>query len=426
MPRSLYSRAALILAVPILVLQVVVGVVFVQRHFEGVAAQLTSNLTRELVYLRDAADMPRPEVSLDARAAPLALAYTLPAEPPEGDRRLFYDFSGAQMIETLRLQMSGVLAVDLVTLDDEVSVWLDTALGPMQVTFDRRRVAPAVPHQLLVLMVFTGLLMTVIAFMFLRNQLRPIARLARAAEAFGHGRHEAFRATGATEVRAAGTAFVDMRARIERQIEQRTLMLSGISHDLRTPLTRLKLGLSMLPEEEDTEDMLRDVADMERLVSEFLAFSREDTFDDPEETDPVALAEQCVARYAASGSPVTLAREGSYGPIMLRPMAAGRVLDNLIGNALRYGGKAVVTVAQVPRAVRFTVEDDGPGIPPKAREDALKPFVRLDKSRNQDRGSGVGLGLAIALDIARRHGGSLTLGESAEHGGLRVDFVVPR
>jgi two-component system, OmpR family, osmolarity sensor histidine kinase EnvZ len=216
-----------------------------------------------------------------------------------------------------------------------------------------------------------------------------------------------------------------MRNRIERHIEQRTLMLSGVSHDLRTPLTRLKLGLSMLEADEEVEALKRDVDDMQRMLDTFLDFARMDALDDPEVVDVVAFAEGVVDDAVRGGGTAAFAgADGANGGrIALRPMAVRRALDNLIGNALRHGSRAEVSVSVLERSVRFTVEDDGPGIPPAQRDLALRPFSRLDTAR---RGPGVGLGLAIASDIARQHGGILRLGESARLGGLRADLVIAR
>ncbi|WP_425050744.1 ATP-binding protein [Psychromarinibacter sp. S121] len=432
MPRSLYGRAALILLVPIITLQLVVSVVFIQRHFEGVTEQMTRNVALDLSFVRSVVDAAPDLAEAQARAkslgAPLALEFTVPATAPEGDARRFYDFSGLAMIRTLRSEMDGVAAVDMQSSSRRAVAWLDTVHGTMRAEFDRRRVSASNPHQLLVLMLVTGALMSVIAYVFLRNQLRPIARLAAAAAEFGRGRMVPYRPSGANEVRAAGSAFVDMRSRIERQIEQRTMMLSGVSHDMRTPLTRLKLGLSMLEEEEEAEAMLRDVGDMERLLDEFLAFSREESLGEPVDSDPVALVREVAER---AGDSVTLTEVSVSDAVddpttKLRPHAITRALENLVGNALRYGETCEMRISVTERAIRISVEDDGPGIPEDLREEALKPFSRLDKSRNQDRGTGVGLGLAIAQDIARRHGGSLFLGESERLGGLKIDLVMAR
>jgi two-component system osmolarity sensor histidine kinase EnvZ len=230
-------------------------------------------------------------------------------------------------------------------------------------------------------------------------------------------------------VRSAGNAFLSMRARIERQIEQRTLMLSGVSHDLRTPLTRMKLALEIMPQDPETEALKRDVADMQSMLDEFLAFAQGDSGDALDEVDPVALAEGAVADAERAGQSVSLRLEPGTEAgtlVALRPMAVRRALANLIGNAGRHGTRCRLSLALTPAALRFTVEDDGPGIPPGQREAALRPFARLEASRNLDRGGGVGLGLAIATDIARSHGGTLKLGESADLGGLRADLVLAR
>ena len=283
------------------------------------------------------------------------------------------------------------------------------------------------PHQLLVYMIGFGVLMTMIAYIYLRNQLRPIKRLARAAAAFGRGQVNDFRPSGAIEVRAAGHAFLDMRNRIERQIEQRTLMLSGVSHDLRTPLTRMKLGLSLL-EDEDREPLERDVTEMQRLLDEFLSFAKGASEGEAEACDPFELVRAIVEDCERVGQDVTLGAlegEGS-GLVTLRRIGVRRAVENLVGNAVRYGNKAVVSVALTERALRIRVEDDGPGIAVDDREEALKPFARLDAARNQNKGSGVGLGLSIAMDVARAHGGILRLSESTDLGGLRADIVIGR
>ncbi len=217
-----------------------------------------------------------------------------------------------------------------------------------------------------------------------------------------------------------------MRARIERQIEQRTLMLSGVSHDLRTPLTRLRLGLSMMADDEESHALLGDVADMERLVDEFLAFARGDAMEDPEPVDVSALVQRVVDNAQRAGQAVTLRHKEGQGEVNLRPAAITRALENLIGNAVRFGSKAELSFAITERAVRISVEDDGPGIPKERRDEAVTPFTRLDHARDPNRGGGVGLGLSIAADIARSHGGSLRLGESEALGGLKAELVLAR
>jgi len=430
MPRSLYGRAALILLLPVVFLQLVISVVFTQRHFEDVTNQMSDTVARELRLVLDGAAefagtadaFARIERNLAALEVSVAPA---PSEKLEqADARVWYDFSGAVIFLRLRARLPEVGYIDL-TGNRIVSVFAQSALGPIEMRFDRRRLSASNPHQLFVIMVFFSVLITAVAFIYLRNQLRPIKRLASAAEAFGKGRHMPYNPSGATEVRAAGTAFVDMRNRIERQIETRTLMLSGVSHDLRTPLTRMRLSLSML-DAEDREALEQDVDDMQRMIDAFLSFAKGDSEGEPERVDPVALTRSIVEDAQRAGQSVDLARIEGEGHAMLRPLAMRRALDNLISNAVRYGSRAEVSVRVTDKSLRFRVEDDGPGIPEDQRADAQRPFSRLDPARNQDKGSGVGLGLAIATDIARAHGGTLRLGQSTRLGGLRADIVIAR
>jgi two-component system osmolarity sensor histidine kinase EnvZ len=430
MPRGLYGRAALILILPVITLQLAISVSFVQRYFEDVTEQMTRSVLYDLSYVTDlvnaAADVAAARDEISDTAPALALDVQLPdTDVPAADRRRWYDFSGLVLRRVLREGLPGLGPI-LLPDDRRVRLWIETAHGPMSVGFDRQRVSASNPHQLLVLMVLLGILMTVIAYIYLRNQLRPIERLANASAEYGRGRVIPYSPAGATEVRAAGHAFLDMRARLERQTQARTLMLSGISHDLRTPLTRLKLGLDML-EPEEVAPLIRDVSDMERLLDAFLDYARGAAEDERAAVDPVALARQVIADAARMDQAVEAgAMVGEGVEVQLRPLALRRALENLIGNALRHGSRARLGVQVSPRAVCFSVEDDGPGIPADARENAVRPFTRLDRARNQDRGPGVGLGLAIVSDIARSHGGTLRLVDSADLGGLRVDIVLPR
>lgn len=431
MPRGLYGRVLLILLLPVIGVQFIVSVVFIQRHFEDVTRQMTTSLTGELRYLVDEiATAPEEDERLRAMAG--ALGFDLRRSGEAGaDRVEWFDLSGRIVADQFRAALPELLAVDLCGGEvpcqpRRVRVWLAAGDALWQMDFGRDRVSASNPHQLLVIMALFGIFLTLISFFYLRNQLRPIADLARAATAYGRGDLVPYRLRGATEVRAAGAAFLDMRARIERQGQARRLMLSGISHDLRSPLARMRLELAMLPEAESA-GMLRDVEDMQKMLDAFLDYSRDESEDRPQNCDPAALFNETIAAAERAGMPIRRgACDAPRAEVRLRPVALRRALDNLIGNAARYGTTVRLSLRSTSKVLRFTVEDDGPGIPAAAREEAVRPFMRLDPARNQDQGSGVGLGLAIVSDVARRHGGRLDLGESADLGGLSATLVLPR
>lgn len=438
LPRGLYGRAALILFLPVVVVTLVVSIMFLQRHFEGVTRQMTSSMARELGFVAQRmTQSDNAALALLAGrsvATPLELSLQMPAQPGQNDKRLFYDFSGRVVIEELRATLPQIMSIDLATDDKRVDVVMEGRFGPYSVAFDRKRVSASNPHQLLVLMVFTSLLMSGIATVFLRNQLRPIRRLAHAAEEYGKGRVLPYRPGGAVEVRSAGTAFLDMRNRLERQNEQRKMMMSGISHDLRTPLTRLRLGLSMMssdmpPDAEEISAMEADIAEMNRMVDAFLDYARDEAQDSPPETvAALDFLRGVVADAQRAGQNVSvLSLEGDdAGEATFRPDMLRRALENLIGNAVRYGTRAELDATLGPRSLRVGVEDDGPGIPDDNLDAAMRPFTRLDPARTRNRGQGAGLGLAIAADVARAHGGQLRLGRGGRLGGLRAEIVIPR
>lgn len=435
LPKSLFGRAALILITPVIVVQFLVSVVFIQRHYESVTEQLTSAVVRDMAVLLPliAQDMASPAAQDMARAFDIAVSPVAAADVPSMDARAAFDVAGRAIVTTLRGQIAQTAALDLRSDLGYVTIYLARPQGgALRLDIPRGRFTASNPHQLLVLMVFAGAVMTLIAFVFMRNQLTPITRMALAAEAFGRGQHVPYTPRGATEMRAAGQAFLAMRARIERQIESRTLMLSGVSHDLRSPLTRLKLGLALLPEDDDTRALMSDIADMERLLNEFLAFARGDAMEETVLADPAEVLRAAVARAqrsglgAGQGADLRLGEIAPAPPCLMRPDALGRALDNLIGNAQRFGTLIEVSLLVFSESLRFVIEDNGPGIPADKRLRATEPFARLDAARNPNQGGGVGLGLAIAVDVARSHGGELTLTDSPRLGGLRAELRIAR
>jgi two-component system osmolarity sensor histidine kinase EnvZ len=263
----------------------------------------------------------------------------------------------------------------------------------------------------------------IVSILFIRNQVRPIETLADAMAKFGHGNDVGiFKARGAREVREAAHAFFDMRARIKKHIDQRAQLLAGVSHDLRTPLTRLKLQFAMMPESPELNDAKDDLSDMEETLEQYLAFARGQWAEEPAPADLSAIAADVVAEAARSGADIAL---NAAGPALLslRARAVKRALANLVDNAAAHGDRVSVTIERDGGAVTVLVDDDGPGIAPEHYEDAFRPFSRLDETRTRNT-KGVGLGLAIARDVARSHGGDVTLAQSPL-GGLRARLRLP-
>jgi len=336
------------------------------------------------------------------------------------DQVAFYDLSGKTLINALHRDIEYPLSVDLLSVPDRVALKIELDSDQLEAVVSRGRVTALNPHQLLVLMLAASIILTVISVLFLHNQTRPINRLAEAAEAYGKGRDTPIHPAGSTEVRRAALAFLSMRNKLERQVDQRTQMLSGVSHDLRTPLTRMKLAVELM---DDSEDLKPDIAEMEKMLDGFLAFARDNQIEAGQPVDPIALV-QTVAKKCGD-IPVVISRTTADNKnVVLRQEAIARALQNLIGNAQQYGKTVRLSVALSQRFLEYRVEDDGPGIPPEDVERALQPFARLDEARGHH--AGVGLGLSITLDIARSHGGTLELGRSETLGGLSAKIVIPR
>jgi len=435
LPKSLFWRAVLILVGPVVLLQLVIGFIVVQRHFEGTTEQMTQEIAQSLEAAIERIEAAPDFEAARAATADFARAYRIQmtlardAEIGPSVEPTFFDFTGSVVLETLKQDIQRPIQVDLYKFDKQVDVRIKTDWGVLRAIPRKRSMIVSQPHFLLVWTAAASTVLVMIAVVFIRNQVRPIRRLAAAADAFGKGRTIAFRPSGAVEVRRAGALFLEMRERIERQIEQRTRMLSSVSHDLRTPLTRMKLTLAMAEPTAESEELERDVAEMEHMITEFLDFERTGQGEVATPTDPSALVEQVAEDARRKGVHLTTwsdVEDGDAPEADLKPVAMKRCLQNLIDNAARYGDRVELSVRVARRYVEFAVEDDGPGIPEEEREMALRPFSRLDDARNQDRGGGVGLGLAIALDIAHGHGGGLTLEQGKRLGGLRVVVRLPR
>ncbi len=329
-----------------------------------------------------------------------------------------------QLSDALEARVERPFIIDSRSLQNQVEIHVQLPEGVLQAVVERRRLFSSTTYVFFLWMLGTSLVLLSMATLFMRGQVRPIKRLAQAADDFGKGRDVGeFVLDGAAEVEVAGRAFNQMRARIRRQIAQRTEMLAGVSHDLRTPLTRMKLQLAMMGQNPAIEDLKRDVEDMERMVNAYLAFARGEGTEVPTETDIVATVEDVVSGARREGARIGFAATDSEITVPLRRDAFRRAVTNIVGNAQRYGGRIEVALNRRRGSVEIVVDDDGPGVPKDSREEVFKPFFRLDASRNEETG-GTGLGLTIARDILRSHGGDLTLGDSPL-GGLRAVLRVP-
>jgi two-component system osmolarity sensor histidine kinase EnvZ len=313
---------------------------------------------------------------------------------------------------------------DELSCDRCVLTAIQLGAGVLTVNIPRGRLYTPTTYIFFLWMVGSSVVLLAIATIFLRNQVKSLRRLAAAAEEFGKGRPVSFiKAEGALEVRQAAMAFIRMRERIERQIRQRTEMLAGVSHDLRTPLTRMRLELELLGDDTAAAELKSDVAEMERLVHLYLDFARGEGTETTVDTDIAELIEDVAAVARREGTPLSLERLDEL-VLPVRPNALRRCLGNLIANARRYGRHVWLTSVPVEDGLDILIDDDGPGIPATERERVFQPFIRLDASRNPSTG-GIGLGLTIARDVARGHGGDVRL-ETSPHGGLRARVHLPR
>ncbi len=429
MPKRLYARSLLIVITPMILLQSVVTLVFMERHWQTVTQRLSQATTRDIAAVIDMIESnPSDDYANVIRIAQERLAMKidiLPPDPlPPPGRKPFFSILDQILSAEITRQINRPFWIDTVGNSKILEVRIQLEGKVLRVFVRRSQAYASNTHIFLVWMVGTSLVLLTIAIPFLRNQIRPILKLAEAAESFGKGRPMPpdFRPRGAEEVRRAGFAFIQMRERIERQIEQRTAMLTGVSHDLRTILTRFKLQLALSGSKANTEALDRDIDDMQLMLEGYLAFARGEAAEDPGRFDLGDYFDTLAKEARLRKRTLTTALIGDP-EIHVRPNAFARLLANVIGNSLRYAKNVRVEATHTRGSLIVIVDDDGPGIPPDNREDVFKPFVRLDNARNLD-ASGTGLGLAIARDVARSHGGDITLDDSPM-GGLRAVVRVP-
>ncbi len=430
MPRTLFGRSLLIMVTPVLLIQIIAVYIFFDRHWSKMTERLAYGVAGEIAVIASRieqnpdSEFVREIASVSAQYLGLLVSYDkdgVLSDTGYSSRSLVTRKLAAALEEQVRRPYK--ITVDV--SEKWIEVRLTLQKGVLSVSSPQRRLFSSTGYIFLLWMISSSVILLAIAVLFMRNQIRPIRRLAIAAERIGKGRDlpVTFKPEGANEVRQAARAFIDMHDRIKRQLAQRTAMLAGVSHDLRTPLTRMKLQMAMMPQTTDTLAMKQDIDDMERMLNAYLDFVRGEGGEAASRVDLREMIERLAANIRRSGGAVEVSYSGDLS-ISLRPMAFERCLNNVIGNARKYAGNIWVGALREDGGhILIVVDDDGPGIPEDQFEDVFKPFVRGEKSRNQATG-GVGLGLTIVQDIVHSHGGQIWL-EKSPRGGLRVNIRVP-
>ena len=430
LPSSLWGRSLLIIVLPVLIMQGAVTWAFFDAHWQAVTARLSEGLAGDIAWAAESyRDNPTPQnLTLIAdraeRSMQLSVAFQEGAALPAEQRRGPIGVVDQTMERALASRLDQPFWFDTTRYPAYVDIRVKVDQGVIRILAPRDRAFATQGHIFVLWMAMATILLTAIAILFIRNQTRTIERLASAADAFGRGIDApAFKPSGAREVRQAAHAFLAMKSRIQRHIDQRTALLASVSHDLRTPLTRLKLELAMAEPSPRNAEMKRDLAEMEHMIDEYLAFARGEGGEAVEIVSLRSLIDEVSQGALRAGAKVNVTVDPEL-IAKVRPNALKRALSNLVMNAAAHGESIEVSASpRLAGGVEIIVDDDGPGIPPDRYEDAFKAFNRLDESRNQN-AKGVGLGLAIARDVARSHGGDVTLDRSPQRG-LRAIVRLP-
>ena len=430
MPKGLYARALIIIIAPMVLLQSVLTFVFLERHWQTVTRRLSTVTVQNIAMLIDTYQTYPQDanaetlVRLAEQNLGLRISFAPGEELPQIGSKPFFDLLDTTLSDELTRQIGKPFWIDTVGRSNLVDIRIKLDNSVMHVLARRSQTYASNSQIFLLWMVGTSLVLLTVAILFLRNQIKPILRLSEAADSFGRGRPPPadFRPRGAREVRQAAHAFIEMRDRIERYVEQRTVMLAGVSHDLRTVLTRFKLQLALFEETPELEAMRADVDEMQAMLEDYMAFAKGDA---GEEIVRVDIGEILNEVKSQAHGTKNIAIEVKEAPLVVpvRRHAFKRAVANLVNNAARFAEHVTVNATRQNGALIVEVEDDGPGIPETEREDVFRPFYRIDHARNQDSGS-TGLGLAIARDIARIHGGDIALSRSPL-GGLKAVLKVP-
>lgn len=437
LPRTIFGRSLLILVAPVLMLQAITTYIFFDNHWQKMTSRLAFAVAGEVATVAevledtDGAEQLAEMARLSAQHLDLLLSFSagesldVTASP-----RNRLDWRKKLIAESLAQELAAKVRRPFVLDVDNEEKWVDVRVqlnnGVLQISLPQRRMFSSSSYIVILWMIGSSIILLTIATIFLRNQVRPIRRLAVAAERFGRGLDvpASFKPEGAREIRQAAQAFLDMHERVKRQITQRAAMLAGVSHDLRTPLTRMRLQVAMLPEGPDTEALKGDIADMERMINAYLDFAKGEDGEQPQRADLRAVLDRIVAGMKRQGADIRLDMKDDIS-LMLRPVAFERGLTNIVANARKYAPRTWVSARLMDDGthVEILVDDDGPGIPDDQREEVFKPFVRVDASRNAATG-GVGLGLPIAREMVHAHGGKIWL-EKSPQGGVRAVIQLP-
>ncbi len=423
LPKGLYSRSLLIIIVPVVVLQGILTFVFLDRHWQLVTRKLSSAVASEIATFVDVA----PSLGLNKVVELSKKFYDADVNYIPNQKLINNIPKPINLVEnTLSKELSKIMTdnfwVDAHTYEKRVIVQIEKEGGIYEFTIPRRNVYATNSHIFLVWMVISSLLLVSVAVIFMRQQIKPIEKLSKAAQQFGLGKKmENFKPSGATEVRRAAEAYLKMQERIERFIEQRTLMLAGVSHDLRTPLTRLKLQLEMLSDDKTNIELLSDVNEMQKMLENYLDFAEDVTREKAIKTDLKQMIKEIINSESIENKVIEFNVKNDK-PIFFecRAIAMKRCITNLLNNACSYGDDIRVALEKKRDVIDISIEDNGPGIDKTDYDKAIKPFIRLDSSRNQNI-PGSGLGLSISQDITSNHGGKLIMSRS-NLGGLKVQL----
>ena len=433
MPKGLYARALIIMIAPIVLLESILAFLFMEAHWEAVTRRLSESTARDISalvdiyenYSRDDNYKRLKDLAWDRLKLKL---HVLPASDlPPPRPRPFFDILDKSLSKEIRRRVRKPFWIDTIGDSSLVEIRIKLEKANLAIFARRSRTYASNSHIFLIWMFVTSFVLLTVAILFLRNQIKPVLNLSEAADAFGKGRPvpPGFRPRGAREVRQAARAFLEMRDRIEKHVEQRTTMLAGVSHDLRTILTRFKLQLAMLEDGAETDALRSDVDEMQLMLEDYMAFTKGDSGEKTKLTNIHLLLKEIRDDGAHLGTPIKLevTKAGKRLAIPLRRHAIKRAVTNLVNNAARYGTQIHIKTIDEENWLKISVEDDGPGIAEDQREEVFRPFYRIDNARNQDIGN-TGLGLSIARDIAHNHGGDIILDES-ELGGLRAVISIP-